>query len=187
MVDPVMVKYVKGWMQSGELQRRVANDGDWLARLRGKGMEGWCVEEHSWVCSEGPHPRGAMVRWCLLVLVVDEERPNKAGVRVVVMARRVPMGKVAGGVRSRKEWFRHTMREAGHSRVVVGHSRVLVGVGGGTGGLGVEGAGASSGGYKVERKGQGTMEGNGTGSSSNFKSVRGDWIKDICTLYTPQK
>ena len=45
---------ITGWMQSGELQRRVASDGDWLARLRGKGREGWSVEEHSWVCSGGP-------------------------------------------------------------------------------------------------------------------------------------
>ena len=55
-----------GWVQSGELQRRVAGDGDWLTRLRGEGRGGWSVEEHSWVCSGGPTMtghglRGAMV------------------------------------------------------------------------------------------------------------------------------
>ena len=47
---------IKGWMQSGELQRRprVAGDGDWLARLRGKSREGWSVEEHCWVGSACP-------------------------------------------------------------------------------------------------------------------------------------
>ena len=42
-----------GWRQSGELQRRVAGDGDWLARLRGGGSEGWSVEEYNWVGSGG--------------------------------------------------------------------------------------------------------------------------------------
>ena len=28
---------ITGWMQSGELQRRAAGNGDWLARLRGGG------------------------------------------------------------------------------------------------------------------------------------------------------
>ena len=37
------------WMQSGELQRGVAGDGGWLARLRGKTKEGWSVEGHNWV------------------------------------------------------------------------------------------------------------------------------------------
>ena len=32
---------ITGWMQSGELQRRAAGDGEWLARLKGKGREGW--------------------------------------------------------------------------------------------------------------------------------------------------
>ena len=30
---------ITGWMQSGKLQRRVAGDGDWLARLRPEGKE----------------------------------------------------------------------------------------------------------------------------------------------------
>ena len=34
---------VTGWMQSAELQERVAGNDDWLARLRGKGREGWGV------------------------------------------------------------------------------------------------------------------------------------------------
>ena len=31
---------VTGWMQSGELQRGVSGDGNWLTRLRGKGNGG---------------------------------------------------------------------------------------------------------------------------------------------------
>ena len=71
-----------GWMQSGhgELQGRVACDGDWLARLRGERKEGWSVEEHSWVGSGGSTVarhgmRGAVVRWYLPVymLMVDEK------------------------------------------------------------------------------------------------------------------
>ena len=67
------------WMQSGELKRGVAGGGDWLtiARLRREGREGWSVEEHIWVCSEGPAMtwhglRGAVAGWYLPVLVVDE-------------------------------------------------------------------------------------------------------------------
>ena len=70
-----------GWMQSGELQRRVAGDGDWLARLRGKSREGWSVEGHCWVGSACPAVpghglRGAVVGWYLPVQVVDEEQTN---------------------------------------------------------------------------------------------------------------
>ena len=80
-------------MQSGELQRRVSSDGDWLARLRGRGKEGSSVEEHSWVGSGGPTMaghgmRGAVVGWYLPVLVVDEKNLNRNGVKVVVMMRR---------------------------------------------------------------------------------------------------
>ena len=41
---------VTGWMQSGELQRRVIVVGNvgWLARLRGKGRKGWSVEDRQW-------------------------------------------------------------------------------------------------------------------------------------------
>ena len=68
-----------GWMQSGELQRRAAGNADWLARLRGKGREGWSVEGHSWAGSGSPAVpghglRGAVVGWYLPVLVVDEEQ-----------------------------------------------------------------------------------------------------------------
>ena len=91
-----------------------------MARLRGKGREGWSVEEHSWVCNEGPTVaghglRGAVVGWYLPVLVVDEKRLSRDGVRVVVMVKRVAVGKAsrgfehAVGIRSRKEWFRHKM------------------------------------------------------------------------------
>ena len=67
---------ITGWMHSGELQRRAAGDAGWLARLRGRGREGWSVEDHSWVCSGGPAVtghglRGAVVGWYLPVLVVD--------------------------------------------------------------------------------------------------------------------
>ena len=90
-----------GWMQSGELQRGVAGGGGWLTRLRGKGRGGWSVEEHSWVCSEGPTVaghglRGAVVRWYLPVLVVDEKRLSRGGVRLVVVGM-VAVGKAAGG------------------------------------------------------------------------------------------
>ena len=59
--------------------------GGWLARLRGKGRGGWSVEEHSWVCSEGPvgagHGlRGAVAGWYLPVLVVDEKRLSRGEV-----------------------------------------------------------------------------------------------------------
>ena len=93
---------ITGWVQSGELQRRVASGGGWLARLMGKGRGGWGVEEHSWVCGEGSAMtghglRGAVVGWYLPVLIVDEKRLSRNGVRVVVMMRKVAMGKGAGG------------------------------------------------------------------------------------------
>ena len=93
-----------GWMHSGELQRRAAGDADWLARLRGRGREGWSVEDHSWVGSGGPAVtghglRGAVVGWYLPVLVVDEEQMKRVGgVRVVVLMKRVAVGRTAGGV-----------------------------------------------------------------------------------------
>ena len=108
-------------MHSGELQRRAAGDADWLARLRGRAREGWSVEDHSWVCSGGPAVtghglRGAVVGWYLPVLVVDEEQmKKKGGVRVVVLMKRVAIGRTAGGVeqavgiRCRQEWHRHKM------------------------------------------------------------------------------
>jgi hypothetical protein len=70
---------ITGWMQSGELQRRAAGNADWLARLRGKGREGWSVEGHRWTGSGSPTStghglRGAVVGWYLPVLVVDEEQ-----------------------------------------------------------------------------------------------------------------
>ena len=110
-----------GWMQSSELQRRAAGNADWLARLRGKAREGWSVEGHNWECSGSPAAtghglRGAVVGWYLPVLVVDEEQMKKVGgVRVVVMMKRVAVGRTAGGVdqavgiRCRQEWHRHRM------------------------------------------------------------------------------
>ena len=96
----------------------MASGREWLARLRGKGGEGWSVEKHSWVCNEGPAvprhgQRGAVVGWYLPVPVGDGERLSRGGVRVVVMMRRVAVGKASGGVeqavgtRLTKEWFRH--------------------------------------------------------------------------------
>ena len=46
--DKWNVSYVTGWMHSGELQRRAGGDGEWAERLRGKGREGWSVQEHRW-------------------------------------------------------------------------------------------------------------------------------------------
>ena len=114
---------ITGWMQSGELQRRAAGDGDWLARLRGKGREGWSVEDHSWACSGGPTVtghgmRGAVVGWYLPVLVLDEKQMEERGgvsARVVVMMKRVAVGRTTGGfeqavsIRSRQEWYRYEM------------------------------------------------------------------------------
>ena len=73
---------VTGWMQSSKLLEKAAGDADWLARLRGRGREGWSVEDHSWACSEGPAVsghglRGAVVGWYLPVLVVDEKQMRR--------------------------------------------------------------------------------------------------------------
>ena len=56
-----------------------------------------------------------MVGWYLPVLVVDEKLMRVGGTRVVVLMRRVAVGKTAGGVeqavgiRCRQEWCRHKM------------------------------------------------------------------------------
>ena len=126
---------ITGWMQSGELQRGVVGDSDWLAiaRLRGKSREGWSVEEHCWVGSACPAVpghglRGAVAGWCLPVQVVDEEQMNRGGVRVVVIMRRVAVGRPAGGfdqavwVRSTRGWHRHNWQDAGQG-TASGHIR----------------------------------------------------------------
>ena len=112
---------ITGWMQSGELQRRAAGIADWLARLRGEGREGWSVEGHRWTGSGSPAAtghglRGAVVGWYLPVLVVDEKQMRRVGgVRVVVLMRRVAVGRTAGGgeqavgIRCRQEWCKHSM------------------------------------------------------------------------------
>jgi hypothetical protein len=69
-------------MQSNRLQEKVAEDADWLARLRGRGREGWSVEDHSWVCNESPAVTGhglrvAVVGCYLPVLVVDEKQMRR--------------------------------------------------------------------------------------------------------------
>ena len=92
-----------GWIHSGELQRRAAGDAGWLARLRGRGKEGWSVEDHSWEGSGGPAVtghglRGAVVGWYLPVLVVAEKQMRRVGgVRVVVLMKRVAVGRTAEG------------------------------------------------------------------------------------------
>ena len=59
--------------------------------------------------------RGAVVGWYLPVHVVDEGKLIRSGVRVMVMMKRVAVGRTAGGfeqavgIRSRQEWFRHKM------------------------------------------------------------------------------
>ena len=67
---------ITGWIQSCELKRRAAGNDGWLARLRGKGREGWGVEGHSWTDSGSPTTtrhglRGAVVEWYLPMLVED--------------------------------------------------------------------------------------------------------------------
>ena len=57
-----------GWVQSEVLQRRVAGDGAWQARLRSKCKEEWNVERLRWEGSEeapiaGQGIRGAVVGW----------------------------------------------------------------------------------------------------------------------------
>ena len=71
--------------------------------LRGKEREGWSVQDHSWVYSEGPvvtgHGlRGAVVGWYLPVLVVDERQMKRGGARVAVLMRRVAVSRTTGGV-----------------------------------------------------------------------------------------
>ena len=92
-----------GWMQSSELQRRAAGNPDCLARLRGKDMEGWSVDGQNRVCSGGSAVprhglRGVVVGRYLPVLVVDEEQLKKERARVVVMMKRVAVGRTARGV-----------------------------------------------------------------------------------------
>ena len=109
---------ITGWMQSGELQGRAAGNADWLARPRGEWREGWSVEGHKWAGSGSPAAtghglRGAVVRWYLPVLVVDEGQMRGGGVRVVVQMERVAVGRTAGGIeqavgiRCRQGWHRH--------------------------------------------------------------------------------
>ena len=109
-----------GWIQSSELQRRVAGDTDWLARLKGRGRGDWSVKSHGWVCSEGPKETGhglggAVVGWYLPVLVVAEEQLRSGGVRLKVLMKKIAVGRTAGGLeqevgmRRRQEWHRYMM------------------------------------------------------------------------------
>ena len=91
-----------GWIQSSELQRRAAGIADWLARLRDKAQEGWCVEGHNWECSGSPTAaghgsRGAVVGWYLPVLIVTEGQVGSGGVGLKVLMKKVEVGRTAPG------------------------------------------------------------------------------------------
>ena len=92
---------IVGWMHSGELQRKAGGDKDWEGRLRGKGREGWNVQEQRWeswgvATGTGHGIRGEVVGWYMPVSVVDEKKQGCYGVRVVVRMRRVVIGRTAG-------------------------------------------------------------------------------------------
>ena len=111
---------VIGWMQSGELQGRAAGRADWLARLRGKGKDGWSVENHSSTRNGSPAAPGhglggAAVGWYLPVPVVGEEEMKSGGVKLKVLMKRVTVGRTTGGFeqavgnRCKQEWHRYRM------------------------------------------------------------------------------
>ena len=87
------------------------------------------MEGHNWACNNpivpGHELRGAVVGWYLPVLVVDEEQMKSGGVRVVVMMKKVAVGRTAGGVEQavgigcRQGWPRHRMSRG----AVGGHHR----------------------------------------------------------------
>ena len=105
--------------------------------------------------------RGAVVGWYLPVLVVDEKQMRRAGgVRVVVLMRRVAVGRTAGGVeqavgiRCRQEWCKHKYEQGaagGYSRTEGASRWWQRGTGGGAGGLGRMDR-TSSGGHRVEER-----------------------------------
>ena len=112
---------VIGRISSEKLQRLVGgNDRRW-DRLRGKGKEGWMVQDHRWEAASGEAAavgnikKREVVGWYLPVRVVSEKAPTRAGARVMVQMRRVAVGRSAGayakavGVGSRKEWCIQTM------------------------------------------------------------------------------
>ena len=74
--------------------------------------------------------RGAVIGWYLLVVVVDEKKLSRAGVRVGVQMERVAVGEAPGGfvqavgIRTRSEWCRHNISRRG--LVPVGISGQLV-------------------------------------------------------------
>ena len=110
-----------------KIGRRAVEGPGWAERLRGRAKEGWDAALRGWVSKEGElaadrrgkGARGAgkageVVGWYLPVLVEDE-RFNKAGVRVSVQMKRVAVGKTPGGyeqavrVSSRREWCKHEL------------------------------------------------------------------------------
>ena len=107
------------------------------------------------------------------MLVVDEEQMKRVGgVRVVVLMKRVAIGRTAGGVeqavgiRCRQEWHRHKMSRrqlvgtTGQRVQADGDKEVLVEGARGLGGVGR----TDSGGHRVEEASKGAMEGKGTSS-----------------------
>ena len=166
---------VTGWMQSGELQRRAAGRADWLTRLRGKDRKGWSVENHNWTGNGSPVTpghglRGAVVRWYLPVLVVNEEKMKSEGVRLNVPMKRVTMavGRATGGaeqavrIRCRQEWHRYKMSR----KQLVGITGERVQADGGSGVL-VEGKEIWEEwtGQTLEEERQGAVKGEGASSS----------------------
>ena len=111
--------------------------------------------------------------WYLPVLVVDERKMKRVGgTSVVVLMKRVAVGRTAGGVeqavgiRCRQEWCKHRMSreqlvgitgQRGADRWWQGDTD------GGAGGLGGM-DGTSSGGHRVEEEDQGAVESKGTSS-----------------------
>ena len=63
----------------------------------------------------GQSIRGAVVGWYLPVQIVEEKGLSSAGVKVVVQMKRVAVGRTPGGfeqavgIRTRREWCRHSM------------------------------------------------------------------------------
>ena len=112
---------VMGLMQCGVLQRKAAGSADWQSRLRGKTKEGWNTEQVRWEGGKeaaeaaGQSIRGAVVGWYLPVQIVEEKGLSSAGVKVVVQMKRVAVGRTPGGfeqavgIRTRREWCRHSM------------------------------------------------------------------------------
>ena len=178
--------HVIGWMPSGKLQRLIGEEGRWRDRLRGKGREGWMMQRHRWEANVVARPavvgrgiRGEVVGWYLPVRAGWwMRRLSGAGVRVVVQMRRVAVGRSAGaytqavGIRSRKEWCKHTVSRRElvgiTSRLVHANGQEEV-LGAGVGRRGMGGVDWSgSGGDRLEEGGEGRV-----GRAGNSAQERG--------------